>query len=160
MINDIINFNKSNLEYNLLLLDNNSKNYDNSLKNLNEFLYKNNIFNLTNVITKEDYHKSRLTPKVSNQLLKYLSNQKYFDRFYNNMSSVENNTIKMISYNSTYKNYNDSLLNQSILGYMDVKGSKVIFIVYFNNVTISRDNESEISNDTVKLLKKVYEKYN
>ena len=76
------------------------------------------------------------------------------------MSSVENNTIKMISYNSTYKNYNDSLLNQSILGYMDVKGSKVIFIVYFNNVTISRDNESEISNDTVKLLKKVYEKYN
>ena len=161
-LTDYINLNLINNEsisdY-LYLLDNNSnKTFDMKLATLNEFLNKNNISN--NIITGDDYHNNLLTLGLSNNLLMYLYNQNYFDVFYNNLSSINRNNTKIINQTVFYENGNDILLNESICGYMDIKGSKAVFTIYLNNITVSEGNESEkIMNDINILLEKVNEKY-
>jgi len=121
----------------------------------------------------------RISPQTTNQLLKYVSQQSYFQNFYDSLpimgydgtlSGIVNNSspiygkvrAKTGTTLSDDKLYDRGiLLSKSLAGYMTTKsGKKLIISIFVNNVPIDTVEQGmSVQNDINSILEDIYEAY-
>lgn len=122
----------------------------------------------------------RISPQASNQLLRYIAQQSYFESYLNALPimGVDGSLAGVVSNDSSvYGNVKaktgttinvdkahgkEVLLTKSLAGYMTTKsGRKLVFSIYVNNVVMNDPAQAglDVNKDFAKILEKVYETY-
>ncbi|MDZ4172508.1 MAG: D-alanyl-D-alanine carboxypeptidase/D-alanyl-D-alanine-endopeptidase [Methanobacteriaceae archaeon] len=121
----------------------------------------------------------RISPQAANQLLKYISNQDYFQEYFNSLPVMgkdgslagvvapESNIYGKINAKTGTTISGDMahqslvLLSKGMSGYMTTKsGRKLIFSIYVNNVPIGGvEDTTLVLKDMASVMEKIYEEY-